>query len=83
MDSQKETTATIRGRLSVLKKGLLSEANSVEYYRTLVANTPEDTEDNIGIRRMYGDLMLEEQKHVQRFKEMITYWEKQLETLGG
>ena len=55
-----ETTKTIKSRLDVLNKGLVSENNSVQYYKTLTEKTPEDTEENIGARRMYQELMEEE-----------------------
>ena len=55
MELNKETPATIRSRLDVLRKGIISEENSVNYYQTLIEKTPEDTESNIGMRRMYYD----------------------------
>ena len=60
MNFHDETTKTIKSRLDVLNKGLVSENNSVQYYKTLTEKTPEDTEENIGARRMYQELMEEE-----------------------
>lgn len=79
MESYKETPETVQARLDVLRKGIVSEENSVNYYQTLVEKTPEDTDANIGMRRMYSELMLEEEKHVERFRELIEIWEKRLE----
>lgn len=81
MELNKETPATIQSRLDVLRKGIISEENSVNYYQTLIEKTPEDSESNIGMRRMYYDLMLEETKHVERFKELILKWEQSLKDL--
>ena len=81
MNSSKETEATIKSRLNILKKGLISEENSVQYYQSLLLKTPDVTEDQIGARRMYQDLMDEESKHVDRFRELIEYWENQLKEL--
>ena len=78
MENDKETLKTIQARLDVLRKGIVSEENSVHYYQTLIEKTPEDTESNIGMRRMYSDLMLEEKKHVERFRELISKWEQKL-----
>ena len=73
MENDKETPKTIQARLDVLRKGIVSEENSVHYYQTLIEKTPEYTESNIGMRRMYSDLMLEEKKHVERFRELVTF----------
>ena len=78
MESNKETRGTVQGRLEVLRKGIVSEENSVNYYQTLIDKTPEDSDVNEGMRRMYYDLMLEEKKHVERFRELISQWEKKL-----
>lgn len=78
MEPDKETPETIQARLDVLRKGIVSEENSVNYYQTLIEKTPEDSETNIGMRRMYTDLMLEEKKHVERFRELISKWEQRL-----
>ncbi|MBT3510392.1 MAG: hypothetical protein HN472_12715 [Nitrospina sp.] len=78
MENNKETRATIESRLDVLRKGIISEENSVNYYNTLIDKTPEDSEANIGMRRMYIDLMAEEKKHVERFQELILKWEQNL-----
>jgi rubrerythrin len=78
MEPNTETPETIRGRLDVLRKGIVSEENSVVYYQALVEKTPEDTDINKGMRRMYHDLMLEEKKHVARFRELISQWEQKL-----
>ena len=55
METNKETRATIQSRLDVLRKGIISEENSVNYYQTLIDKTSEDSEANIGMRRMYID----------------------------
>ena len=81
MKSNKETLGTVEGRLDVLRKGIVSEENSVNYYQTLTDKTPEDTDVNKGMRRMYNDLMQEEKKHVTRFRELISQWEQKLKDL--
>ena len=81
METNKETVLTVQSRLDILRKGLISEENSVNYYQTLIEKTPEDSESNIGVRRMYHDLMLEEKKHVARFQELISQWEQTLSEL--
>ena len=78
MESNKETHGTVQGRLDVLRKGIVSEENSVNYYQTLIDKTPEDSDVNEGMRRMYYDLMLEEKKQVERFRELISQWEQKL-----
>ena len=78
MEPDKETIETVKARLDVLRKGIVSEENSVNYYKTLIEKTPEDSDANIGIQRMYSDLMLEEKKHVERFRELINEWEQRL-----
>jgi len=78
MVSDKETPETIRGRLDILRKGIVSEENSVNYYKALLDKIPEDTETHIGMRRMYHDLMLEEKKHVEHFRQLILQWEQRL-----
>jgi rubrerythrin len=83
MEFDEETIKSVQGRLNILRKGIVSEENSVNYYKTLLEKTAEDTEENIGIRRMYGDLMEEEKQHVARFRELITQWENKLKELGG
>ncbi|MBC8283841.1 MAG: hypothetical protein H8E32_08520 [Nitrospinae bacterium] len=83
MEFDEETIQSIQGRLNILRKGIVSEENSVNYYKTLLEKTPEDTEENIGIRRMYADLMEEEKHHVERFRELIEQWEIKLKELGG
>lgn len=83
MEFDEETVGSIKGRLNILRKGIVSEENSVNYYKTLLEKTPEDSEENIGIRRMYSDLMEEEKQHVERFRELIALWESKLKELGG
>ena len=78
MESDKETRETVQARLDVLRKGIVSEENSVNYYQTLVDKTPEDSDANVGRRGMYHELMLEEKKHVERFRELILEWEQKL-----
>jgi hypothetical protein len=52
------------------------------YVKTLsVKKTPQDSDANIGMRRMYSDLMFEEKKHVERFRELINEWEQRLKEL--
>ena len=80
MDTGEETKASIQGRLKILNKSLISEENSVQYYQTLLENTPSDSEEKIGERRMYEDLQTEEKKHVEIIRSMITHWETQLKT---
>ena len=81
MEPDKETLETVKARLNVLRKGIVSEENSVNYYKTLIEKTPEDSDANIGMRRMYSGLMLEENKHVERFRELINEWEQRLKEL--
>ncbi len=78
MEPDNETPETVQARLDVLRKGIVSEENSVNYYQTLIDKTPEDSDANIGIRRMYQELMSEEKKHVERFRELILEWEEKL-----
>jgi len=79
MSLEKETVKTIQARLDILKKSLVSEENSVQYYQTLIEKTSQDTEENIGARWMYEDLLEEEKTHVQTFHNLISRWEEQLE----
>lgn len=79
--TSEETVKTIQGRLDVLKKSLVSEENSVQYYQTLLEKTSEDTEEKVGARRMYEDLREEEKGHVQAIQNYITKWEKRLEEI--
>jgi rubrerythrin len=81
METNKETLASVQSRLDVLRKGIISEENSVNYYLTLIEKTPEDSEVNIGKCRMYYDLMLEEKKHVEHFGDLIYKWEQILKEL--
>lgn len=81
MEPDKETPETVQARLDVLRKGIVSEENSVNYYQTLIEKTPEDSDANIGMRRMYYDLMMEEKNHVERFRELINKWEQRLKEL--
>jgi len=81
MDTGEETKATIQARLKILNKSLVSEENSVQYYQTLQDNTPSDSDEKIGERRMYEDLQTEEKKHVEVIRSMITHWENQLKAL--
>lgn len=83
MEFDEETVKTVQGRLDILRKSIVSEENSVNYYKTLLEKTPEDSEENIGIRRMYTDLMEEEKQHVERFRELISQWETKLKELHG
>ena len=78
MEPDNETPETVQARLDVLRKGIVSEENSVNYYQTLIDKTPEVSDANIGMRRMYQELMLEEKKHVERFRELILEWEQKL-----
>ncbi len=82
MDQGEETKATIQARLKILNKSLLSEENSVQYYQTLLENTPQDSEEKIGERRMYEDLQDEEKKHVKVMRDLIQNWEIALKKLG-
>ena len=81
MTEQEETIESIQGRLNILNKGLVSEENSVQYYETLLEKTPSDTQENIGIRRMYEELKQEETQHVAKFKSLIAHWNERLKTL--
>jgi len=81
MNSNEETRETIQGRLKVLNKSIVSEQNSVQYYQTLLENTPEETPESVGQRRMYQDLLREEENHVRVIQNMIRHWESQLENL--
>ncbi len=81
MDTGEETKATIQARLKTLNKSLVSEENSVQYYQTLLDNTPSDSEEKIGEWRMYEELQTEEKKHVEVIRGMITHWENQLKAM--
>ncbi len=81
MQPDEETVQSVKNRLEILEKALVSELNSVEYYRTLIENTPEDSEGNIGARRIYADLREEEKKHVQIIRDFIQKWEEKLAEL--
>jgi len=81
MTDQADTIESIQGRLDILTKGLVSEENSVQYYETLLEKTPSDSQENIGIKRMYEELRQEEIKHVEKFKSLIAHWNEQLELL--
>ncbi|MCH6579035.1 MAG: hypothetical protein O6704_04115 [Nitrospinae bacterium] len=81
MDTGEETKATIQARLRILNKSLVSEENSVQYYQTLMDNTPSDSGEKTGERRMYADLQTEEKKHVEVIRGMITHWENQLKAM--
>lgn len=81
MTEQEETIESIQGRLNILNKGLVSEENSVQYYETLLEKTPTDTQENIGIRRMYEELKQEEILHVEKFNSLIEHWNERLKTL--
>ena len=83
MENEKETTGTIKARLEILYKGVISEENSVQYYETLVEKTSGNSEEDIGKRRMYDELRQEELKHVERFKSLIAHWENELGKLTG
>jgi rubrerythrin len=81
MDTREETKTTIQARLKILNKSLVSEENSVQYYQTLLDNTPSDSEEKIGEWRMYEELQTEEKKHVEVIRGMITHWENQLKAM--
>ena len=81
MTNEKETVGTIKGRLEILYKGVISEENSVQYYETLIEKTPGEPEEELGKRRMYEDLKQEELKHVEKFRSLIKHWEEKLEQL--
>ena len=81
MDKGEENKITIQARLKVLNKSLVSEENSVQYYQTLLKNTPPDSDEKIGERLMYQDLQAEEEQHVQTIRDMIHHWESKLKEL--
>ncbi len=83
MEFDEETIGSVQARLNILRKGIVSEENSVNYYKTLLEKTPQDSDEDIGTRRMYADLMEEEKQHVERFRELITQWENKLKELEG
>ena len=56
--------------------------SSVNFYKTFLEITTEDSEENIGIRRMYADLMEEEKQYVERFRGLIAQWENKLNELS-
>ena len=53
MEFDKETPETVQARLGVLRKGIISEENSANYYKSIVDKSPEDSDTNIGMKRMY------------------------------
>jgi len=79
MESEKETLGTIQGRLEILKKALVSEENSVQYYSTLYKKAPEDSEEKIGAKRMFQDLREHEKEHVATLQALIVQWSKKLQ----
>ena len=78
MEFDKETPETVQARFGLLRKGIISEENSANYYKSIVDKSPEDSDTNIGMKRMYQDLLLEEKQHVERFRELILKWENRL-----
>ena len=62
----------------MLRKVIISEENSVNYYKSIVDKGPEDSDTNIGMKIMYQGLLLEEKHHVERFRELILKWENLL-----
>ncbi len=78
-----ESKESIQARLNVLSKALISEENSVQYYEGLLEKTPENTEGDLGTRRMYEDLRDEEKRHVATIRSLIEYWKVQLRQLEG
>ena len=78
MESEKETLRTIQGRLEILKKALVSEENSVQYYDTLCKKVPEDSEQKIGAKRMFQELREHEKEHVTTLQALIDRWSKKL-----
>jgi len=73
-----ETKETIRARLNILEKSLVSERNSVSYYETLIEKTPGNSEEDIGSKRMYEDLRDEEIQHVAKIESLIQHWKAEL-----
>ena len=57
MEIDKETKKSVQARLNILLKDIVNVKISVTDYKTLLEKTPEDSEENIGIRRMYVGLM--------------------------
>jgi hypothetical protein len=72
----------VQGRLDILQKGIVSEENSVIYYKTLGVKIHMDSERNIELCRMYNDLIEEEKQYVKRFRELILQSGKQIEELS-
>jgi hypothetical protein len=67
MDFNEETVKTVQGRLDILRKGIVSEEKSVNYYQTLLEKTPEGSEEYIGICRMYTYIMEEKNSMLNDF----------------
>ena len=82
MENEKETVGTVKSRLEILYKGVISEENSVQYYETLIEKTSGDSEEEVGKRRMYEELKQEELQHVEKFKSLISHWEEKLRQLS-
>ena len=78
MEFDKETPETVQAQFGVLRKGIISEKNYANYYKSIVDKSPEDSDTNIGMKRMYEDLLLEEKQHVERFRDLILIWENRL-----
>ena len=76
MDFNEEAVKTVEGRLDIIRKGIVREEKSVNYYKTLFKKIPEDFKEKIGIFQMYTDLIEEEKQHVERFHKLILQWEK-------
>ena len=78
MEFDKETPETVQAHFGVLRKGIISKENYTNYYKSIVDKRPEDSDTNIGMKRIYQDLLLEEKQHVERFSELILKWENRL-----
>ena len=78
MEFDKETPETVQAQFGVLRKGIISKENYTNYYKSIVDKRPEDSDTNIGMKRIYQDLLLEEKQHVERFSELILKWENRL-----
>ena len=81
MGAYEETIDSIKGRLKVLEKGMVSEKNSVQFYQTLMEKTPADSEEGVGMRSMYEELMNEEKKHVEKFETLTRLWKGKLKEM--
>ena len=58
MEFHKETPETVQAQFGVLRKGIISEENYANYYKSIVDKRPADSDTNIGMKRICQYLLL-------------------------